>query len=71
MVETILLISEDGNSKVKIDKGELISYQKKGIEYMHQKENIGWNNSDTEMFPIIGPTIKNNYIVSTKKEKLF
>lgn len=69
MVETILLISDDGFSKVKINRGELISYQKKGIEYMHQKENIGWNNSDTEMFPIIGPTIKNNHIVSTKKGK--
>jgi len=69
MKETILLISNDGFSKVKINKGELISYQKKGVEYMHQKENNGWNNSDTEMFPVIGPTIKNNYEVVTKKGK--
>jgi len=69
MIETILLVSDDGFSRVKINKGELISYQKKGIEYMHQKENKGWNNSDTEMFPVIGPTIKNKHIVSTKKGK--
>ena len=69
MIETILLISDDGFSRVKINKGELISYQKKGIEYIHQKENNGWNNSDTEMFPIIGPTLKNNHLVSTKKGK--
>ncbi len=69
MIETILLISDDGFSRVKINKGELISYQKKSIEYIHQKENKGWNNSDTEMFPIIGPTLKNNHLVSTKKGK--
>lgn len=69
MIETILLISDDGFSRVKINKGELISYQKKGTEYIHQKENNGWNNSDTEMFPIIGPTLKNNHVVSTKKGK--
>ena len=67
MKETVLLLSDDALSKVKIKNGELISYQKKGKEYMHQKENKGWNNSDTEMFPVIGPTIKNNYVVSTKK----
>ena len=67
MKETILLLSDDALSKVKIINGELISYQKNEIEYIHQKENIGWNNSDTEMFPVIGPTIKNNHIVSTEK----
>ena len=69
MKETILLISNDADSKVKIHKGELISYQKKDVEYIHQKENKGWNNSDTEMFPVIGPTLKNKYTVSTKKGK--
>lgn len=69
MFETILLSSDDGFSRVKIHNGELISYQKKGVEYIHQKENKGWNNSDTEMFPVIGPTLKNNYVVSTEKGK--
>ncbi len=67
MKETIVLQSRNGLSQVKVEKGELISFQKYGIEYIHQKEDKGWSNSDTEMFPIIGPTIKNNHIVSTKK----
>ncbi len=63
----MILISEDKNSIVKIDKGELVSYKKNGEEFMHQKGNPGWRNSDTEMFPIIGPTEANNFIVSTPK----
>ena len=65
MKENILLVSDDALSVVKIDNGELINYQKNGIEYIHQKQNIGWNNSDTEMFPIIGPTKKNDFKVTT------
>ena len=61
------LISLDKNSIVKIEKGELISYQKNGEELMHQKGNPGWRNSDTEMFPIIGPTEANKFVVSTPK----
>lgn len=63
----MILISEDKNSIVKIEKGELISYKKNGEELMHQKGNPGWRNSDTEMFPIIGPTDSNNFIVATPK----
>ena len=67
MKETIILQSNNGGSQVVLEKGELISFQKEGVEYIHQKGDKGWNNSDTEMFPIIGPTIKNKHIVSTKK----
>jgi len=63
----MILISEDKNSIVKIDKGELISYKKNGEELIHQKGKPGWRNSDTEMFPIIGPTQANNFIVTTPK----
>ena len=63
----MILISKDKNSIIKIDKGELISYKKNGEELIHQKKNPGWRNSDTEMFPIIGPTEPNNFIVSTPK----
>ncbi len=63
----MILISADKNSIVKIEQGELISYQKNGEELIHQKGNPGWRNSDTEMFPIIGPTETNNFIVSTPK----
>jgi galactose mutarotase-like enzyme len=63
----MILISEDKNSIIKIDKGELVSYKKNGEEIIHQKGNPGWRNSDTEMFPIIGPTEANNFIVKTPK----
>ena len=54
------------NSTVTIDKGELISYTFDDKEYIHQKGNKGWRKSDDEMFPIIGPTDKNNFRVHTK-----
>jgi galactose mutarotase-like enzyme len=63
------LTSNDRLSKVIIDNGELISFKKFGEELIHQKGSEGWSNSDTEMFPIIGPTKANNYQVSTKKGK--
>jgi len=63
----MILSSADKNSIVKIEEGELISYLKNGEEIIHQKGNPGWKNSDTEMFPIIGPTETNNFIVSTPK----
>jgi len=66
-MEAITLKSNDNNSIVKIEKGELVSFQKNGEELIHQKGNPGWRNSDTEMFPIIGPTDANKFIVSTPK----
>ncbi len=44
------------NQSVKIDAGELVGYKIEGHQYIHQKGSLGWQNSDTEMFPIIGPT---------------
>lgn len=67
MNNIIVLKSTDQDSIVKIEKGELISYQLKNEELIHQKGNPGWRNSDTEMFPVIGPTNTNNYIVETPK----
>ena len=67
MTKIVELYSPDNQSKVKIDSGELVSYQKFGNEFMHHKDDLGWNSSDTEMFPIIGPTQKNNFKVSTPK----
>ncbi len=57
-----------GNQHVKIEAGELLSYQVAGHEYMHQKGNPGWRNTDTEMFPIIGPTSDTNFQVETPKD---
>ena len=53
--------------KVAIEEGELISFQKGNLEYIHQKGSKGWRNSDIEMFPIIGPISKNNFRVHTQK----
>lgn len=52
---------------VKMDKGELVGYAVAGHEYIHQKGSPGWRNSDTEMFPIIGPTNEANFSVATPK----
>ncbi len=53
--------------KVKIDKGELVSYTVSNYECIHQKGSPGWRNSDTEMFPIIGPVNDADYTVRTPK----
>jgi len=58
---------KDKTTIVKIEEGELISLQKDGVEFIHQKGNKGWRKSDDEMFPIIGPTAKNNFTVHTKR----
>ncbi|MCK0189783.1 aldose 1-epimerase [Arenibacter sp. F20364] len=52
---------------VRIDAGELVGYSVAGHEYIHQKGSPGWRNSDTEMFPIIGPTNEANFRVKTPK----
>lgn len=67
MSNIVILKSADSNSIVKIEKGELISYKINDEELIHQKGNPGWRNSDTEMFPVIGPTEANNFSVSTPK----
>lgn len=61
-----IILLKNFNSKVTIDKGELISFQKNNQEFIHQKGNKGWRNADDEMFPVIGPTAKNNFRVHTK-----
>ncbi|MRI02259.1 aldose 1-epimerase [Kriegella sp. EG-1] len=55
------------NASVSIENGELISYKINDHEFIHQKGSPGWRNSDTEMFPIIGPTSDANYQVKTEK----
>lgn len=53
---------------VNIDAGELVSYKIDGHQYIHQKGNPGWRSSDTEMFPIIGPTAEAGFQVETPKD---
>lgn len=56
-----------GKHRVQIEAGELISFQVDGHEYMHQKGSPGWRNTDTEMFPIIGPTANAGFRVQVPK----
>lgn len=65
--EILSLESPDKKSTIKIESGELISYQKNDEELIHKKGEPGWRNSDTEMFPIIGPTESNNFSVVTDR----
>lgn len=53
---------------LKIDEGELVSYEVQGQEYVHQKGNPGWRSSDTEMFPVIGPTAEAGFLVQTPRD---
>lgn len=55
--------------KVGIDAGELVSYIVDGHEYIHQKGSPGWRSSDTEMFPLIGPTQDADFRVDTPRGK--
>ena len=60
-------VLKSGNQTVRIEVGELVSYQVSGHEFIHQKGSPGWRSSDTEMFPIIGPTNEAGFKVSTPK----
>ena len=65
-MDTLYTINNNTTS-VKIDAGELVSFIVNKEELMHQKGQPGWRNTDTEMFPIIGPTQQVNFSVSTPK----
>jgi hypothetical protein len=67
MSSQLVITSPDKESTVVVDQGELISYSKDGEELIHQKGDRGWRNADTEMFPIIGPTEANDFIVNTPR----
>lgn len=56
-----------GDLEVTIDKGELVGLKKDNHEYIHQKGSPGWRSSDTEMFPVIGPTAEANYKIQTPR----
>ena len=68
-MEPQILCSPDKYSIVKINQGELVSFLKNKEELIHQKGEPGWRNSDTEMFPIIGPTEAADFTVITPKGK--
>jgi len=63
-----MILLSNQNQEVKIDAGELVSYQVDGHEYIHQKGSPGWGSADTEMFPIIGPTAEAGFHVQTPRD---
>lgn len=56
------------NQSLKIKSGELVGYNVDSHEYIHQKGSPGWGSSDTEMFPIIGPTADAKFQVQTPRD---
>lgn len=61
----ITLIDKTINGKrhtAQVSSGKLFSYKVDDFEYIHQRQ-VGWPHSDTEMFPIIGPTAAADYRV--------
>ncbi len=58
---------KNNTSLVQIDAGELVGYEVKGHQFIHQKGSPGWGSADTEMFPIIGPVNKAGFKVKTPK----
>lgn len=66
-MDQYVITSPDKESTVVTDHGELVSYSHYGEELIHQKGDRGWRNSDTEMFPVIGPTADNDFKVITSR----
>ena len=56
-----------GDQTVRVDAGELIGYRLDSRELIHQKGSPGWRSSDTEMFPVIGPTAAAGFRVATPR----
>ncbi|NHF58148.1 aldose 1-epimerase [Flavobacteriaceae bacterium TP-CH-4] len=63
-----MLVLHLEDQQLTIDAGELVGYQVDGHECIHQKGSPGWRSSDTEMFPIIGPTAEARFQVQTPKD---
>ena len=61
------LYSNFKKHKCKIHRLVAIAFIKNKEELIHQKGQPGWRNSDTEMFPVIGPTEANDFMVTTPK----
>ncbi len=55
------------DTMIRIAHGEWVGYMIQGQEFIHQKESPGWGHSDTEMFPVIGPTAGTDYRVATPR----
>ena len=57
----------NGALRTAVQQGEVVSFSRDAYEYMHAPSELGWSHSDTEMFPIIGPTAQTSYLVQVPK----
>ena len=64
---SINILLKTKHSSAIIDNGELVSFIINNEELIHSKDAPGWNSSDIEMFPVIGPTKSNDYTIETQK----
>lgn len=53
------LINQD--LRVQVSHGQLTGLYLGTAAFMHEADEPGWSNSDTEMFPVIGPTSQLDY----------
>lgn len=51
----------NGVLSAEISAGQLTSFGTDSVDFMHKANQAGWSNSDTEMFPIIGPVSQFDY----------
>ncbi|WP_088341601.1 aldose 1-epimerase [Robiginitalea sediminis] len=58
---------KSGSLAAEIQAGELIRFSCKGHQFIHRAGEPGWGHSDTEMFPVIGPTAQMGYRVQVPK----
>ncbi len=61
------ILLQQADLAVEISKGALTGLTYQGFEYMHKASEPGWGHSDTEMFPIIGPTSDATYRVQVPR----
>jgi galactose mutarotase-like enzyme len=65
--KTKVLELTSGTVRVTAQAGELVGLQIGDRDWMHKGSEPGWGHSDTEMFPIIGPTAETAYRVQVPK----
>ena len=53
--------------RAEISAGELTSFRRGEHEFMHSPDEPGWGHSDTEMFPVVGPTAEIGYRVQVPR----
>lgn len=61
------IVLTNGDLSAEIRGGELSSFRHGTYEFMHAPDQPGWGHSDTEMFPVVGPTADTGYRVQVPR----